>query len=270
MRMGFVRTLVASIALIVLTGIAAPGSASAQESARPPSPGACSITDVISPECLKEFESWFRAELDYRRWMDLHSNRPVFSVVTGMPRARSVRPVAPSWLPGYCAGTFQADIASKYVCPRFNAVKDYDWIGERNHLLLAQLIRDRESPAHTSFKQRIHLDVGYAAAEFPSPHVYGLIGLHVGLVPVGPCEINVLPGSLILRVPDRANNSKLQPSVTLGGGGCRLGKFTIPGFGRQGVLHANLAQVHVIGRSSEEKMLGGSNLTMMGFSITMK
>jgi hypothetical protein len=258
------------LALIVLIAAASPRAAFAQEPSRPATAGACTITDVISPECLREFNTWFRAELDYRRWMDLHSNRPVFSVVTGMPHARNVRPVAPSWLPGYCAGTFQADIASEHICPRFNAVKNYDWIDERNHLLLAQLIGKRENSAHTSFKQRIHLDVGYAAAEFPSPHVYGLIGVHVGLVPVGPCEVNVLPGSLILRVPDRGNNSKLQPSVTLGGGGCRLGKFTIPGLGRQGVLHANLAQIHLIGRSSEEKMLGGSNLTMMGFSITMK
>jgi hypothetical protein len=203
--------------------------------------------------------------------MDLHSNRPSYSLVTGMPQERRVRPVAPSWLSGYCAGTFQSDITSDDICPRFNAVKDYDWVAEHNHLLLAQLIQTKEAPSHTSFKQRIHLDVGYAAAELPSPHIYGLIGVHVGLVPVGPCEVNILPGSMILRVRDQATgNSKLQPSVTLGGGGCRLGKFRIPGMSRQAVLHANLAQVHLVGRNSQETMLGGSNITMMGFSITMK
>ena len=108
------------------------------------------------------------------------------------------------------------------------------------------------------------------AAEFPSPHVYGLIGMHVGLVPLGPCEVNVLPGSLLLRVPEGVRGSKLQPSVTLGGGGCRLTKFRLLGTNKYGVLHINVAEVHMIGRSSEETMLGGSNLTLMGFSITMK
>jgi hypothetical protein len=136
--------------------------------------------------------------------------------------------------------------------PRYNAVKVYDWEAERNHLLLAQVIKKKESPTNTSFRQRIHLDVGYTAAEFPSPHVYGLIGMHVGLVPLGPCEVNVLPGSLLLRVPE-GNGSKLQPSVTLGGGGCRLTKFKIPGTNKYGVLHANVAEVHIIGRSSERQ-----------------
>src|SRR4029077_3990734 len=140
-----------------------------------------------------------------------------------------IRPVAPSWVSDYCAGTFQSDVNSDQICPRYNAVKDYDWLADRNHALLAQLIQKREAPKNTSFKQRIHLDIGYAAAEFPSPHVYGLIGMHVGLVPLGPCEINVLPGTFLLRVPEGAGGSKLQPAVTFGGGGCRLTKFKVPG-----------------------------------------
>ena len=62
----------------------------------------------------------------------------------------------------------------------------------------------------------------------------------------------------------------MQPAVTFGGGGCRLTKFKVPGTSQYAVLHANVAEVHIIGRSSEETMLGGSNLTLMGFSITMK
>lgn len=267
MRTGSLRLL----AVLLLIGGCTAKAAFAQDAAPQAAAGTCSITDVMAAECLKAFDTWFQAELRYRKWMDLHRNRPVYGVVTGTPQKRQVRPVAPSWLSGYCAGTFQSDITSDQICPRFNAVKNYDWLAERNSQLLAQLIQKREAPSHTSFKQRVHLDVGYAAAEFPSPHIYGLIGIHVGLVPLGPCEVNVLPGSMLLRVRDQANgSSKLQPSVTLGGGGCRLSKFKIPGMSRQAVLHANLAQIHMVGRSSEETMLGGSNLTMMGFSITMK
>ena len=260
-------TLLGIVAMLLAAGT--PSAARAQETGAQTATAVCTTTHEISERCLKEFSDWFKAELSYRKWMDLNRNKPAYNTWLGSLKSRKVRPIAPAWLSDYCAGTFQSDITSDQICPRYNAVKDYDWLADRNHALLAQLIQKKEAPTNTSFTQRIHLDVGYMAAEFPSPHVYGLIGVHVGLVPLGPCEINVLPGSMLLRIPD-GNGSKLQPSVTLGGGGCRLTHFKLPGTNRYAVLHANVAEVHLIGQSPEETMLGGSNLTLMGFSITMK
>jgi hypothetical protein len=255
------------IALVVAVVI--PQAAFAQHiDSRAANPVCTPINEITEP-CLNSFDDWFKAEVDYRKWMDANRNKPSYNAWWGSLQTRRERPVAPAWVAGYCEGTFQSDITSDQICPRYNAVKDYDWLADRNHALLAQLIQKKESPTNTSFIQRIHLDIGYLSAEFPSPHVYGLIGMHVGLVPVGPCEINVLPGTLLLRVPE-GNGSKVVPSVTLGGGGCRLTKFKFPGTNKFGVLHANIAAVRIISDSSEQNLLGGSNMTLMGFSITMK
>jgi hypothetical protein len=170
----------------------------------------------------------------------------------------------------YCEGTFLADLTSDQICPRFNALRDYDWVSDRNRAVLAQLRALYEQPAHSSFKQRIHIDTFYTAAQVPSPHVYGAIGIHVGLIPLGRCQLNVTPGSMLLSVPDQVGTRRWEPAVTLGGASCALGRFTFPGTSRHGVLHANVARVHIIGQSSVALLPSGADLTLIGLSITLK
>jgi hypothetical protein len=231
----------------------------------------CSITEEISAQCLKEFNDWFKREIKFRKWSDLNFNKLARGGWNWSPQDRKARPVPPEWLESYCQGTFQSDVTSDQICPRYNALKDYDWLSARNHTLLAQLRAQRERPTHSSFKQRIHFDALYTAAEFPSPHIYGAIGIHVGLIPVGRCQINIVPGSMLISRPDNSGGRNWQPAVTVGGGSCALSKFTFPGTRKQGLLHVNVVRVHVMGQTSEAMLLhSGADLTLMGFSFTLR
>ena len=253
--------------LAILAG--PPRVAGAQKPQPEPSPLTCvAAGEVIPDQCLKEFKDWVQAELKYREWAETNRNKFAWSP-WGTVQSRHYRPEPPAWLASYCAGTTQADISSDQICAKYNALKNYDWLGEQNSKILTQLRLQEETPTHTSFRQRIHIDVGYAAAQFPSPHIYGVIGIHVGLVSVGPCEVNIIPGQMLMSVPDAGRGRKLQPAVNLFGGGCRISQFIFPGRRQKIVLHANLARVHILGESGQVA-LGGADLTLMGLSVTFR
>ena len=109
------------LATIIAAGT--PRAAFAQEPHPQTAAPVCTITDEISLQCLMEFDHWFKQELDYRKWMDLNRNKPVYSVWSGSLTERKARPIAPSWLSSYCEGTFQADITSDQICPRYTRSK---------------------------------------------------------------------------------------------------------------------------------------------------
>jgi len=249
--------------------LASPHTAQAQTNDRPAAP-VCTITNEISAPCLKEFNDWFKAELKYRKWNEANFNKLSRGGWDWSPQSRRMRPIPPAWLVTYCEGTFLSDVTSDQMCARYNALKDYDFLSNRNQTLLTQLRLQKEQPTHTSFKQRIHIDALYTAAEFPSPHIYGAIGVHVGLIPLGRCQLNIVPGSMLMSLPDGKGGRRWQPGITIGGGSCALAKFTFPGTRKQGMLHANVARVHVMGQTSEAMFLHGSDLTLMGLSITLK
>ncbi len=261
------RSFVLAFALGFLI-LCVPRPASAQAPAGAASVPTCTIGEFISEQCLHEFHEWFKAEVAWRKWIETNRNRVAHGVWTSVAGRRE-RPAVPGWLPEYCRGTFEADVTSDRICSRYNALKEYDWVADNNRAVLAQLRIQAERPTHTSFLQRVHIDTFYTAAQFPSPQVYGIVGVHVGLVPLGRCQVNVIPGTMVMTVPN-GRHRQLDVAVNLGGGSCKIGSFTFPGTAQRGQLHLNLARVHIMGQNSEQVLLGGADLTLVGFSLTLK
>ena len=83
-----------------------------------------------------------------------------------------------------------------------------------------------EKVVKTSFFRRLHLTGGWAQAQYPSTHTYGIVGMQVGVVETGRFTIPAI-GVMLMMIPDGRGGHEWKPATTLGFG-FRLFDFVPP------------------------------------------
>jgi hypothetical protein len=117
----------------------------------------------------------------------------------------------------------------------------------------------------SSFLQRVHLSGGWVPAQIPSPKVYLVAGMQVGIVEVGRVTLPSI-GVGLMALNDGSGGYEWKPATVIGIG-FRLASFPFPGVKRLANLHINIARATIHGARGMPVGIDPSQ-NLVGFSLT--
>ncbi len=172
------------------------------------------------------------------------------------------KPSAPPFLGDLCASVQTKGSAYFEACELLEDSRD-DLATKLIRRQIQSGVNLKEADPKTSFAKRVHVDGGWTAPYLPFPHIYGVIGMHVGWKTIGRSQLYMLPGGMVVTYPVGVGSRAFRPALTWGGS-IRL--FGLKPFWS---VHLNMAAVRILGMDNPLGMPNtNSTVGMMGFSIT--
>lgn len=132
----------------------------------------------------------------------------------------------------------------------------------------AASIAYKENPRKSTFVEKIHLDGAWSTVQYPFPHIYGVVGVHVSIWESGRFQLS-MPGAMVVLVPGPEGH-EFKPAITYGFS-YRIKDFTSNWGNRVGSLHINFAPVKILGWtrvSGGDSPFFDSQILLVGLSIT--
>jgi hypothetical protein len=204
-----------SLASCLLLVFALAGSVAAQQlPSTAASPGA-TLPEIaaLTPDEDGQLTLWLAAMEKWQKYDEKWRNRPVRD---GWARIvdRQPPPAAPEWLPPHCGSIAAArlvgfDARIEQAC---RLVEDPRASPDPS---VAAALNYSETPKHSSFLTRVHLD-GMWTTTSSGSRFYGIVGSHVSLVDVGRLQVFGPPGVMLLTVPDQNGSRRVTLGYTWG------------------------------------------------------
>jgi hypothetical protein len=244
----------------LITGLSTNAAAQAAPSADPPEAIPSFEIASLSADQEGELASWLSAMKKWQAYDEKWRNRPVHNGWAHVV-PRQAPPAAPAWLSGRCAMLSDALILD--IEPR--TASACRLLDDPRVASAAQSPRPpaEAHPKHSTFLTRVHLD-GLAAASQTEGRVYGIVGMHVGLVDVGRVQLYGPPGVILLTVPGDVGERR----VTLGytwGLSIRLSDVRLSSRTKNMTLFLNISKVWPAGGEPVAGSAGGYDI--IGLSI---
>jgi hypothetical protein len=233
-------------------------------------------------EMKQEILRWNKAAEEYEDFIAKYRNRRWIKYMYA--RERMPAPLPPVWLESECAFLDQSEFIFILDWQKTNKAnqglaKDlseidpfqqaciylFDLKGGIQSILAHQAraataVRESEGP-RIQFGMRLHLDLSYIPSEFPTPPIYGPVGLHLTVMNIyNRVEIFGPPGTMWVNLPD-GNGGRESQALWTWGVGLRTVDFTLPGTRERLSLHLNLIKAF-----GWQGVHGGMNL--MGLSLS--
>jgi hypothetical protein len=221
-----------------------------------------------------ELATWLRDYDAWEKWFERWGNRVVHNFNDQMVMERKERPAPPFWLAAECKADsgLGSNLLLTRGCDILEHWDDHPSLVVQRKQRASQPLRagqKEEKVVKTSFLRRVHLTGGWAQAQYPSTHTYGIVGMQVGVVETGRFTIPAI-GVMLMMIPDGHGGHEWKPATTLGFG-FRLFDFVPPLLKKQASLHFNLARTSVHGAGDIQNFSGiATNVNLVGLSVSAK
>jgi len=227
----------------------------------------CGEGVAITEECQKQFDAWWKQELEWRWQKAVLPNRASY---LGSRLSLVDRPAPPWWLKAHCWNMIETGTAGQSaVCGPYNEALNYDWVAHIAPPATVTMTRSvvtqvNESNSVVEFLLRnTHID-GLWTNSSTGQRTIGFVGTHLTLAHQGRIYLWGPPGIMLLRLP----NGKVSITWTWGID-IFLGDVPLP-MGMEGRLFLSLAKAfgQKVDKASEFNANKGKE--MIGLSITIK
>jgi hypothetical protein len=211
---------------------------------------------VVTQEQFEELEQWTADFSEWQQWADRWLNRRQpgkWSYIV----ERQKKPDPPVWLPDFCE-LLSDDDRLEDGCRLLAAWRD-DTIGARNRHTATAARTQQEAPTKTSWLQHLHVD-GLWSTTQSSMIAFGLFGAHATVDVKGRVQVFVVPGILLISVPQMYGRRELWPATDWGI------SYRLFSVGRS-TVHFNLVHAWLL---SNRANAINPNLTLAGFSVSFK
>jgi hypothetical protein len=211
---------------------------------------------VVTQQQIEELAQWTRAFTDWQKWADRWLNRRQPGKWSYLVE-RQKRPDPPAWLHDTCE-LLGDDSRLAEACDLLVAWRD-DPIATKNRQTTNAAMIHEESPAKSSWLQHVHVD-GLWSTTQSNMNAFGLFGAHVTVDVKGRVQVFVVPGILLVSVPQFLGRRELWPATDWGM------SYRLFSAGRS-TVRFNLVHAWMLANRASAI---SPNLTLAGFSVSFK
>jgi hypothetical protein len=216
-----------------------------------------------------ELVAWLNDYNEWEEWIAVNGNRPARTMLSGPHNRRKQRPEPPAWLSDDCAQLIGNEGRLGQACEILR-----QWHGLAPHLQQTRrgaavtttsgVVNDRI--AKSSFWRRAHLTGLWAPTQIPTPPMFGVVGMQMGVVEVGRVTFPAL-GVMLVTVTgdDGARQWKPATNVSVSFRLCNLELYR-----HTAMLHFNVSRLIVHGMGGVGPTDLPVNLNVVGLSLSFK